>query len=217
MLISSDISDTSDLEWIAGGFSCRDVARERFISDSCKAHIPNGINPNTSLLKNNIKSEVLEDITVQYGDQFGDQTTDCPISIIPASRISTSRDQSATSQAEEFGNSKLRELQVIPNPADRDIITGFPAYEIVDSADDSTATPDPSNKPGNDPPTIRRSYRNVGPPKFYDQRYFIDVVDVVDIFYFASTDFLNFLTSQDFKLLCDSSIIKITLCAVGDH
>ena len=43
MLIPSDISDTSDWEWIAGGFPCRDVARERFISDSCRSRIPNGI------------------------------------------------------------------------------------------------------------------------------------------------------------------------------
>ena len=36
MIIRSDISDTSDWEWIAGNFPCRDVARERFISDSFK-------------------------------------------------------------------------------------------------------------------------------------------------------------------------------------
>ena len=36
MIIPSDTSDTSDWEWIAGGFPCRDVARERFISDSFK-------------------------------------------------------------------------------------------------------------------------------------------------------------------------------------
>ena len=46
MLIPSDISNTSEWEWIAGGFPCRDVARERFISDSCPTHIPNGIGPN---------------------------------------------------------------------------------------------------------------------------------------------------------------------------
>ena len=177
MLIPSDISDTSDWEWIAGGFPCRDVARESFISDSCRTHIPNGISPNSSLLKINIKSELLEDITVQDGDQFGDQITECPISIIPASQISTSRDQSALAQAEEFGNSKLRELQVISNPAEKDTITDFPVYEIVDSADDSTPTPDSSNKPGNDPPTIQRSSRNVGLLKLYGQRYFINVVD----------------------------------------
>ena len=39
MFVPSDISDTSDWEWIAGGFPCKDVARERFISDSCKTHI----------------------------------------------------------------------------------------------------------------------------------------------------------------------------------
>ena len=74
MLIPSDKCDTSDWEWIAGGLPCREAARERFISDSCTAHIPNGNSLNSSLPKNNIKSEVLEDITVQAGDQFGDQS-----------------------------------------------------------------------------------------------------------------------------------------------
>ena len=132
----------------------------------------------SALFNNNIKSEVLEDITDKDGDQFGDQTTECPISIIPASQNSTSRDQSATPQAEEFGNSKLQELQVMPNPAEKDPITDFPVNEIVESADDSSTTLDSSNKSGNDPPTIRRSSRNVGPLKFYGQRYFIDVVDL---------------------------------------
>ena len=72
MLIPSDISDTSDWEWIAGGFPCRDVARERFISDSCKTKTQNGITLNPSLPKNNIKTEILEDINIQAGDQFGD-------------------------------------------------------------------------------------------------------------------------------------------------
>ena len=39
MLIPSDISHTSEWEWIAGGFPCRDVARERFISDSNTPHL----------------------------------------------------------------------------------------------------------------------------------------------------------------------------------
>ena len=65
MLIPLDISDTGEWEWIVGRFPCRDVDRERFISDSCKTHIPNGISPNSSLFKNNFKSEVLEDITAQ--------------------------------------------------------------------------------------------------------------------------------------------------------
>ena len=153
------------------------MARERFISDSCKAHIPNGISLNSSLPKNNITSEVLEDITVQAGDQFGDQSVECPISIIPAGRNPISNDQSVTPQAKETENSKLREFHDISNPADKDTTTDFPVYEIVDSADDSFQTSASSNKPGNDPPIIRRYSRNVGPTKFYGQRYFVDVVD----------------------------------------
>ena len=103
---------------------------------------------------------------------------ECLISIIPAGHNPTSRDQSVTSQAEDFPNSKLPELQDKSNPTEKDPPTDFPLYEIVDSADDSTPTPVSSNKPGNDPPIIRRSSRNVGPPKFYDKRYFIDVVDL---------------------------------------
>ena len=72
MLFPSDISDTSEWEWIGGGFLCRDLSRERFISDSYTTHIPNGIGPNFSVTNNDIKSEVLEDNTAQYGEQFGD-------------------------------------------------------------------------------------------------------------------------------------------------
>ena len=107
MLIPSDISDTSEWEWIAGGFPCRDVARERFISDSRKTHIPNGIGPNFSVTKNDIKSEVLEDNT----DQFGDHTSECPISIIRANRTSSALEQNTTPQVEEETIIKPRELQ----------------------------------------------------------------------------------------------------------
>ena len=43
---------------------------------------------------------------------------------------------------------------------------------------DEALLPKPKStpKPGNEPP-VRRSNRNVGPPKFYGKRYFIDVVD----------------------------------------
>ena len=92
------------------------------------------------------------------------------MSIIPAGPKPTSRDQSVMSQAEYPSNSKLT------NP-EKDSVTDFPVYELVDSADDSTPTTVPSNKPGNDPPIIRRSRRTVGPPKFYGKRFFIDVVD----------------------------------------
>ena len=158
MLIPSDISDTSDWEWIAGGFPCRDVARERFFSVSCWTQIQNGISLNSSLPKNNIKTEILEDNTIQAGDQIGDQTVECPISSIPAGRNPTSCDQSVTPKAEDTANSKLTELQdKSSNPTEKDTPSDFPVYEIVDSAV-------PSNKPGNDPPIIRRSCRNVEPP-----------------------------------------------------
>ena len=177
MLICSDISDTSEWEWIAGGFPCRDVARERLISDSCTTHIQNEIVPNFSLTNNDIKSEVLEDNTAQYGEQFGDQTFECPISMIPANRTSSAQEQNTTTQVEEETIIKPRELQDDRNPTDLGTVTDFPIYEIVDSSDDCTSTHDSTNKPGKVPPTIRRSSRNVGPPKFYGQRYFIDAVD----------------------------------------
>ena len=34
---------------------------------------------------------------------------------------------------------------------------------------------------GNNPPIFRRSSRNVGPPKLYGMRYFIDVVDLPQV------------------------------------
>ena len=177
MLIPSDISDTSEWEWIVGGFPCRYVARERFFSDSCTTHIPNGIGPNFSVINNDIKSEVLEDNTAQYGEQFEDQTFECPISIIPANRKSSALEQNTTTQGEEETIIKPRELQDDRNPTDLGTVTDFPVYEIVDSADDCTSTHDPTNKPGKVPSTIRCSSRNVKPPKFYGQRYYIDAVD----------------------------------------
>ena len=159
MLIPSDISDTSEWEWIAGGFPCRDVVREHFISDSCMTHIPNGIDPNFSVTNNDIKSEVLEDNTAQYGEKFGDQTFECPISIIPANRTSRGLEQNTTTQVEEETIIKPHELQDDCNPTDLGTVTDFPVYEIVDSADDGTSTHDSTNKPGKFPPTIRRSSR----------------------------------------------------------
>ena len=177
MLIPSDVSDTSEWDWIAGGFPCRDVARERFISDSRTTHIPNGIGPNFSVTNNDIKSEVLEDNTAQYGAQFGDQTSECPISIIPANRTSSALEQNTTQQVAEETIIKPRELQDDRNPTDSGTVTDFSVYEIIDSTDDCTSSHDSTNKPGKVPPTIRRSSKNVGPPKFYGQRYFIDAVD----------------------------------------
>ena len=126
MLIPSDISDTSEWGWIAGGFPCRDKARELFISDARTTHIPNGIGPNFSVTKNDIKSEVLEDNTAQYGDQCGDETSECPISIIPANRTSSALEQNTTPQVEEETIIKPRELQDDRNPTDSDTVTDFP-------------------------------------------------------------------------------------------
>ena len=56
-------------------------------------------------------------------------------------------------------------------------ITDFPVYEINESADECTPPLNPTSIPGKVLPTIRRSSRNVGPPKFYGQRYFIDAVE----------------------------------------
>ena len=57
----------------------------------------------------------------------------------------------------------------------------FPVYEIVDSTDEATPKAELPTKPGSDPPIIRRSSRNVGPPKFYGKKYSIDVVDLPQV------------------------------------
>ena len=138
MLIPSDISDTSEWEWIAGCFPCRDVARERFVSDSCTTHIPNGIGPNFSVTINDTKSEALENNTAQYGEQFEDQTFECPISLIPANRTSSELEQKTRTQREEKNAIKPREFQDDRNPTDLGPVADFPVCEIVDSADDPT-------------------------------------------------------------------------------
>ena len=177
MLIPSDISDTSEWEWIAGGFLCRDVARERFISDSHTTHFPNGIDPDSGVTNTEKKSEILEDNTDLNRDQFEDQTHECPIRIVPANRTLSALEQWTTTQGEEESTTKPRDLQDEHNPTDSGSITDFPMYEIIDSANECTPPLNPTNIPGIVLPTIRRSSRNVGPPKFYDQRYFIDAVD----------------------------------------
>ena len=92
MFIPSDTSDTSDWERIAGG---RDVARDRFISDSFKSQNQDVFTFNPSSPNTNIKTEILEDNTIQVGNQ----SVEFPISIIPAGSKSTPRDQIFSSQA----------------------------------------------------------------------------------------------------------------------
>ena len=176
MLIPSDISDTSEWEWITGGFPCRDVARERFIADSHTSHFPNGNDPNSGVTNTEIKSEILRDDTDLNREQFMDQTYECPISVIPANRTPSATEQRTANQGAEESTIKPRDLQVEYIPMDSGSITDFPVYELNDSADEWTPPLNPTNIPGKVLPTIRRCSGNVGPPKFYGQRYFIDAV-----------------------------------------
>ena len=179
MLIPSDISDTSEWEWIAGGFPCRDVARERFISDSLTPYISIGKNFNSTITNPEIKSEILEKDSFQISEQPMDQSYECPISIVPASRTLNSADQRTANQGGENDTIGQKDLQVEHNPTETNSTTDFPVYEISDSTDECAIPNSPAIIPGKIPSTIRRSSRNVGPPKFYGQRYFIDAVESV--------------------------------------
>ena len=103
-------------------------------SDSHKTHFPNGIYPNSGVTNTEIKSEILEDNTDLNRDQFEDQTHECPISIIPANLTFSALEQRTTTQGEEESTIKPRDLQDEHNPTDSGSITGFPVYEIIDSA-----------------------------------------------------------------------------------
>ena len=61
MFIPSDTSDISDWEWIAGGFPCREVIRERLISDNpiFNEESISSLDPQT--YQTNIKSEILDE------------------------------------------------------------------------------------------------------------------------------------------------------------
>ena len=83
MFIPSDTSDSSDFEWIAGGFPCRDMIRERLISDNLTSHEPTILPLDFQTSQANIKSEILDD-QPQTSDPLG-----CPISIIPAGQSTT--------------------------------------------------------------------------------------------------------------------------------
>ena len=62
---------------------------------------------------------------------------------------------------------------------EEDTTTNFLVYEIVHSSDEAISATEPPTKSGNVSFIIRRSSRNVGPPKFYAKTYFIDVVDLL--------------------------------------
>ena len=77
MFIPSDTSDISHWEWIAGGFPCRDMIKERLISDNHIFHEPSTSSLDPQTPQANIKSEILDEQP---------QTVDpleCPI-IVPA-------------------------------------------------------------------------------------------------------------------------------------
>ena len=175
MIIPSDISDTSDWECIPGGFPCRDVARKRFISDSFKNLNQDGNTLNPHETNNNIKVEIIEDNIIS-DDKI---STQCPISIVPAEKNTTSQCPISTTPADSSATTQLLDTKNnSTSPMEEKATMNFPVYEMMDSIDEATPTAEPPTKPGNDPPVIRRSKRNIGPPKFYGKRYFIDVVDL---------------------------------------
>ena len=108
-----------------------------------------------------------------------DQSYECPISIVPASRTSNSADQRTVNQGGENDTIGQNDPQVEHNPTETDSNINFPVYEISDSTDECAISNSPAIIPGKIPATIRRSSRNVGPPKFYGKRYFIDAVESV--------------------------------------
>ena len=188
MLIPSDISDTSEWEWIAGGFPCRDVARERFISESNTPHLSIENNSNSAVICPEIKSEILDNDIDPNREQPMDQSYECPISIIPACRTLSTAEQRTVNWGGDKDTIEEQDLQDECNPTDNNSVTDFPVYEISDSTDECTVPPNPTIIFGKIPPTIRRSSRNVGLPKFYGKRYFIDAVENVQEASGSATD-----------------------------
>ena len=140
MIIPSDISDTSDCEWIAGGFPCRDVARERFISDSFKNlnRDENTLNPHET--NNNIKVGIREDNLISDDET----STKCLISIVPAETNTTSQCPISTTPAESSATAQLLDTKNnSTSPMEEKATMDFPVYEILDSIDEATPTADP--------------------------------------------------------------------------
>ena len=120
MLIPSDISDTSEWEWIAGGFPCRDVARERFISDPLTPHLSITNNSNHTIINPEIKSEFLENDIEPSTEQSLDQSYECPISIIPANQTPSTVEQRTINQGRDNDTIEQQDLQDVSNPMDND-------------------------------------------------------------------------------------------------
>ena len=171
MFIPSDTSDISDWEWIAGGFPCREMIRERFISDKTiyNEEPTSSLYPQT--YQTNIKSEILDE-QLQSKD-----TAECPISIKPTAQTNShSPNRPPTTATSEGTNAPLETTKELEgeNPIE------FPVFEIEDTSDENAITEERHPKEiiitGNDF-KLRRSNRNVGPPQFYGKRLYIDIID----------------------------------------
>ena len=176
MFIPADTSDISYWEWIAGGFPCREMIRERLISDN---HIFNE-QPTSSLdpqtYQANIKSEILDE-QPQSMDPM-----ECPISIIPAVHNNTtshSPSKPSNTVTTEGSNAPLDKTKKVEGENSVDI----PIFEIEDSSDENVTNKESHPKEititGNDF-ILRSSSRNVGPPQFYGKRLYIDIIDEND-------------------------------------
>ena len=131
MFIPSDTSDISDWEWITGGFPCREMIRERFISDkfNFNEEPTSSLDPQTYQTK--IKSEIL-DKQPQSMDP-----AECPISIkLAAQTTSHSRSKLSTTATSEGLNAPLDTTKETEgeNPVE------FPIFEIEDSSDENAIT-----------------------------------------------------------------------------
>ena len=129
-----------------------------------------------TLAKQIIKVEMLED-KINPDDELSIQ---CPISIIPAEQNTTTMGPISTTPAESSTTTQVNDTKNnSAAPPGETSITNFPVYEIVDSSYEAVPTTMSPPKLANDSPFIRQSSRNVGQPKFYGTRYFIDVLDLL--------------------------------------
>ena len=171
MFIPSDTSDTSDWEWIAGGFPCREMIKKRFISDNLifnEEPIPS-LDPQT--YQTNIKSDILDE-QLQSTD-----TAECPISIKPAPQTTSHPPgESSTATTTEGPNTPSDSTKALEgeNPVE------FRVFEIEDPFDQIATSEEKHPKEititGNEF-KLRRSSRNVCPPQFHGKRYYIDIID----------------------------------------
>ena len=101
------------------------------------------------------------------------------MSIIPAETEPAPQGRESSTSAEAATIAKVLDSQnSLTVPMEEDATTNFPVFKIVDFADETTPATGLQTNPGKVSPIIHRSSRNVGPPKFYGKRFFIDVVDL---------------------------------------